>query len=203
MIAIIDYGVGNSASIKNMLKRIGVESIITNKASDLQTATKLILPGVGAFDAAMDKLEASGLIEVITEQVLSQTKPLLGICLGMQLLCRGSEEGKKKGLGYIAGDVKRFDLPEPFKVPHMGWNYVEPPSHPANRLCEELVERNRFYFVHSYYVKIDDPKLCILQCDYGGLFTAAFAHDNIYGCQFHPEKSHKYGMKLLQNFAGL
>ena len=203
MIAIIDYGVGNSASIKNMLNRIGYESIITNKASDLESANKLILPGVGAFDAAMNKLEATGLVQVMSEQVQIYKKPLLGICLGMQLLCRGSEEGQKKGLGYIAGDVKRFELPEPFKVPHMGWNYVEVPAYSTNKLCAELLDKSRFYFVHSYYVQVDDPHLCILKCDYGGAFTAAFAHDNIYGCQFHPEKSHKYGMKLLENFAGL
>ena len=203
MIAIIDYGVGNSASIKNMLNRIGCESIITNKASDLESADKLILPGVGAFDAAMNKLEATGLVQVMAEQIQTYEKPLLGICLGMQLLCRGSEEGQKKGLGYIAGDVKRFELPEPFKVPHMGWNYVEISAYPANRLCAGLLEKSRFYFVHSYYVQVDDPHLAILKCDYGVTFTAAFAHDNIYGCQFHPEKSHKYGMKLLENFAGL
>ena len=203
MIAIIDYGVGNSASIKNMLNRIGYESIITNKASDLESADKLILPGVGAFDAAMNKLEATGLVQVMAEQVQTYKKPLLGICLGMQLLCRGSEEGQKKGLGYRAGDVKRFELSEPFKVPHMGWNYVEVPAYSANKLCAELLEKSRFYFVHSYYVQVDDPNLCILKCDYGGAFTAAFAHDNIYGCQFHPEKSHKYGMKLLENFAGI
>jgi len=203
MIAIIDYGVGNSASIKNMLKRIGCQSIITNKASDLECAAKLILPGVGAFDAAMGKLQSSGLVEMLTEQVFNHKKPLLGICLGMQLLCRGSEEGDKQGLDYIQGDVKRFDLPETYKVPHMGWNHVQIPTQPSNQLCAGLGQESRFYFVHSYYVQLDDPQLCILQSDYGGQFTAAFAHNNIYGCQFHPEKSHKFGMKLLENFAGL
>ena len=203
MIAIIDYGVGNSASIQSMLKRIGEASIITNQASDLEQATKLILPGVGSFDAAMNKLKSSGLVNIIIAQAKVHKKPLLGICLGMQLLCRGSEEGGEKGLGLIKGDVKRFDLPNPYKVPHMGWTNVQIPGQPANVLCSNIETESRFYFVHSYYVQLDHRDQCILQCDYGGKFTAAFADENIYGFQFHPEKSHKFGMMILKNFAGL
>ena len=202
MIGIIDHGSSNLASVQNALEYLGHDAVICKDPDMLERFDRVILPGVGSFHLSMEHLDSTGWSTSIHDFVATG-KPFLGICLGMQLLCRGSEEGQKKGLGYISGDVKRFELPEPFKVPHMGWNYVEVLAYSTNKLCAELLDKSRFYFVHSYYVQVDDPHLCILKCDYGGAFTAAFAHDNIYGCQFHPEKSHKYGMKLLENFAGL
>lgn len=201
MITIVDYGMGNLGSVLNMLKRVGVEAEISSDAATIARAGKLLLPGVGAFDKAMARMEATGLREVLDRRVLEDGVPILGICLGMQLLTRSSEEGELKGLGWIAADTLRFPAESGIKVPHMGWNDVVP-SH-VSELTRDLPDEARFYFVHSFYVRADDRADVILQATHGIAFDAAVQHGNIYGAQFHPEKSHKFGMKLLRNFADL
>jgi glutamine amidotransferase len=201
MIAIIDFGMGNLGSIQNMLARMNFNSEITSDSERIMKATKLILPGVGAFDTAMINLEKRGLIPILNELVIEKRIPLLGICLGMQLLCQRSEEGQLKGLGWIDGDVVRFAFsPEQkLRIPHMGWNTVRLAK--DSILFKEMFPEPRFYFVHSYYVKCRNENLILAETHYGYDFTSAVMSDNIYGVQFHPEKSHKYGMRLLKNYA--
>ncbi len=201
MIAIVDYGVGNVRAVQNMLQKLGVRAQVTGDANELKEATKIILPGVGAFDTAMKELENKRLLEVLNDAVLVQQKPVLGICLGMQLLTHGSEEGKCKGFGWIAANAFRFSSDGSLKVPHMKWNYVTPVN--ASALTQGLVPESKFYFVHSYYVQVEDKAHSLLQCEYGVTFDAAIQKGNVYGVQFHPEKSHKYGMQLLSNFVAL
>lgn len=201
MITIVDYGMGNLGSIQNMFKRIGVPASITSDPAVVAQAGKVLLPGVGAFDAAMQRIDASGLREVLDRKALHERVPVLGICLGMQLLTRGSEEGQRPGLGWIGASVRRLPGGPGLKVPHMGWNVVTPTRrHP---LTDSLPDESRFYFVHSYGVFADDPADRLLKARHGIEFDAAIAHDNICGAQFHPEKSHKFGMQLLANFARL
>lgn len=201
MIAIVDYGMGNLGSIQNMFKRIGAAARVTGDPAVLADARKILLPGVGAFDSAMQRIADAGLREVLDRKALQERVPTLGICLGMQLLTRGSEEGQLPGLGWIAASTKRFPAIAGLKVPHMGWNLVTPTQ--PSPLTDGLPAESRFYFVHSYYVQVDDPADSLLRTHYGIDFDAAVAHGNIYGAQFHPEKSHKFGMKLLANFASL
>lgn len=201
MIAIVDYGMGNLGSIQNMFKRIGAAAQVTRDAAVLAGASKILLPGVGAFDSAMQRIADSGLREVLERKALHERVPTLGICLGMQLLTRGSDEGQLPGLGWIAATTRRFPSIAGLKVPHMGWNLVAPSL--PNPLTAGLPEEARFYFVHSYYVQVDDERDSVLKAHYGLTFDAAVAHGNIYGAQFHPEKSHKFGMQLLANFASL
>ncbi len=201
MITIINYGMGNLGSIKNMMKKIGVDSIITNRKDDIATADKLILPGVGAFDKAMVNLEKLGLITLLNKKVLEDKVPILGICLGMQLLAKTSEEGIKKGLGWIDGNVLKFNLDKTLKVPHMGWNRVYPKKESV--LFKNMYPEPRFYFVHTYYFKCNNKEDILATTVYGGEFVSAVNKENIFGVQFHPEKSHKFGMKLLENFAKL
>lgn len=201
MITIVDYGMGNLGSIKNMLKKVGVDSEITADPERLSRAQKLILPGVGAFDAGMARLKESGLIGVLNEKVINQKIPVLGICLGMQLMTQGSEEGKLPGLGWVQAKTSRF-VPAPgtnLKVPHMGWNVVNPCKPSA--LLKETAADQRFYFVHSYYVQCENANDTLLHAEYGHLIDAAFEVGNVIGVQFHPEKSHKFGMSILRNFA--
>ncbi|MCB0844160.1 MAG: imidazole glycerol phosphate synthase subunit HisH [Bacteroidetes bacterium] len=201
MITIIDYGLGNLASIKNMLKRIGVKSIITDDPETIAAAEKLILPGVGAFEMGMNYIREKGLLDVMNQRVLEDKIPVLGICLGMQLLSRHSEEGDAEGLGWIEGDTIKFDF-EPsknLKIPHMGWSEIS--QEHSSQLMHEMYEDPRFYFVHSYHVVCDDPEDVLLSVDYGMKVTCGVEKGNIMGVQFHPEKSHKFGMKLLSNFA--
>jgi len=201
MIVIVDYGLGNLRSIANMLKKSGSDSVISGDAEVINTASKLILPGVGAFDTAMNELETRGLIEVLNKKVLEQKCPVLGICLGMQLLTGGSEEGVKPGLGWIPGKARRFPKATELKVPHMRWNTVRPVQlHP---LLQDIDEASRFYFVHSYYVTAESESHSLLKTDYGVSFDAGIARDNIMGVQFHPERSHKFGRLLLTNFIQL
>ena len=203
MIVIIDYGMGNVGSILNMFKKLGVSNVIvSNKIEDIEKAGKLILPGVGAFDNGMKNLKQSGLIPVLNKKVLEDKVPVLGICLGMQLLCNKSEEGEEPGLGWIGADVIRFKIDDTinFKIPHMGWNYVEIKE--ENPLISKE-HKNRYYFVHSYYVKCNEEEDILARANHGFDFTCAVQHENIFGTQFHPEKSHKFGMKLLENFAQL
>lgn len=201
MIAIIDYGLGNLLSIQNMLKHIEVESIITASADEIRSAEKMILPGVGKFDEGMINLNKTGLSEIIKDEV-NAGKPLLGICLGMQLLGNRSEEGELEGLGLINFHTVKFNfgvVEGNYKVPHMGWERVTFISDCP--LTEGLDEKQRYYFVHSYHAVCDDPGTMMIKCSYGYEFAAGVRNKNIYGTQFHPEKSHKYGMKLLDNFA--
>lgn len=201
MITVVDYGMGNLGSVLNMFKRIGAEAVSTGEPEAAARATKLLLPGVGAFDNAMSRINESGLREVLDRKAMVERIPILGICLGMQLLTRSSEEGKLPGLGWISAAARRFPDSPSLKVPHMGWNAVLPAR--EDPLIDGLPEEARFYFVHSYYVLADDPGDSLLKAEHGIAFDAAIGHGNVYGAQFHPEKSHRYGMKLLQNFAAL
>jgi glutamine amidotransferase len=202
VIAIIDYGMGNVGSMANMLKKIGAEATITADPVVIASADKLILPGVGAFDHGMRELHARSLVPVIREQVVENGKKLLGVCLGMQLLTEGSDEGRCEGLGWLPGRTVRF-LPSgesgPRKVPHMGWNLAEPVR--DDPLFAGLDSDARFYFVHSYHVSCDNGSV-LATTNYGGPFVSAIRKGNIAGVQFHPEKSHRFGMQLLRNFAG-
>jgi imidazole glycerol-phosphate synthase subunit HisH len=199
VITIVDYGLGNLGSVRNMLKRIGVPAVITGDLDEIAKAEKLLLPGVGAFDNAMERIDASGLRQVLDHKAMVERIPVLGICLGMQLLTRSSEEGKRAGLGWIPGGAFRFPVEGNLKVPHMGWNVVEPVG--DSPLTRDLPEESRFYFVHSFYVKADDDRHAVLKARHGVRFDAAVQRDNVFGAQFHPEKSHRFGMKLLENFA--
>ena len=199
MIAIIDYGMGNLGSIQNMFKKIGVTSVITSDKDVILDSEKLLLPGVGSFDRAMSNLEELDLIETINVKA-DKKCPILGICLGMQLLATKSEEGKLSGLGLIPGEVKYFKLPAHYKVPHMGWNLVEYQESPLFMNFDTLDE-TRFYFVHSYYFECVNPLHAIGFTNYGVDFTSVIQKGNIFGAQFHPEKSHKFGMLMLENFS--
>ncbi|NTU89605.1 MAG: imidazole glycerol phosphate synthase subunit HisH [Actinobacteria bacterium] len=209
MIAILDYGVGNTASIKNMLKRAGErDCLITRDQEQIAAADKLILPGVGAFDEGMRSLRDTGLVELLTVSALEWKKPILGICLGMQLLGNSSEEGNSEGLGFIDMHCTRFAFDEEnsgLKIPHMGWDYVsvsKPGCCIANGISDPE-EPQRYYFVHSYHAVCSSEADVLMRCDYGYPFAAAVQKENIIGVQFHPEKSHMFGMRLLKNFVEL
>lgn len=201
MITIVNYGMGNLGSVQNMLKRIGTPCKISSDLKEIEAAEKILLPGVGAFDAAIQKIDELGLRSVLVHKALEQKVPFLGICLGMQLLTRSSEEGVLKGLDLIpAQSIKfKFDNNPSLKIPHMGWNVVK--QNNPSKLTEGFTTDYRFYFVHSYKVVCDKNENSILKTDHGGEFDSAIQKDNIYGAQFHPEKSHKYGMHLLTNFS--
>ncbi len=203
MITIVDYGMGNLGSILNMFKYIGVEARIESNTSKLKKAEKIVLPGVGAFDTAMSSINSTPeLREVLEHKALTERVPILGVCLGMQLLTRSSEEGNLPGLGWIPGDTSRFPPENNLKVPHMGWNIALPNT--PNPLTSNIDDNEpRYYFVHSYYVQVDDPKYSVMCTSYGLEFDSAIGCDNIFGVQFHPEKSHRFGMKILKNFAEL
>ena len=201
MITIINYGMGNLGSVTNMLKKIGVHCKITSDINEIEQAKKIILPGVGAFDAAVSRIDELNLRPVLTYKAKEQKIPFLGICLGMQLLTRGSEEGVIKGLNFVpAQTIKfKFEKDSDLKIPHMGWNFVK--ENTKSKLTEGFTDEYRFYFVHSYYVLCDNPENSILKTTHGVEFDSAIQHENVYGAQFHPEKSHKYGMHLLTNFS--
>jgi glutamine amidotransferase len=182
-----------------MFKRIGVQAKITSDLGEIAGANKILLPGVGAFDNAMTRINETGLKEVLDKKAKLDKVPILGICLGMQLLTRGSQEGVLSGLGWIEADTIKFPAIDGLKVPHMGWNVVNPST--QSKLTLDLPNESRFYFVHSYYVQVDKQENSILKANYGIEFDAAIQNDNIYGAQFHPEKSHKFGMQLLKNFS--
>ena len=201
MITITDYGVGNLESIKNMLKKTDNDSIISSNVQEIEAATKLILPGVGAFDTCAAKLQQSGLVQAINNKVLNDKIPILGVCVGFQLLFPESEEGSLPGLGWIEGKVvkfKRDQLPESQKIPHMGWADIKLAK--SSPLFANMNEDPRFYFVHSYYPEIINERDALLFATYGYRFVAGIERKNILGVQFHPEKSHKFGMRLLDNF---
>lgn len=203
MITIIDYGMGNTGSIVNMLKKIGVQARITADIEEIAKAQKIILPGVGHFDRAMEKISQNGLREILDQKALKEKIPFLGICLGMQILTKSSEEGQCAGLGWIPAKTVRFNFSKesPLKIPHMGWNLVQRTT--PSKLTEGSEEETRFYFVHSYCVKVEEEANSILKTEYGVKFDSAIQNGNIYGVQFHPEKSHRFGMRLLNNFAKL
>lgn len=200
MITIIDYKTGNLGSIQNILKRIGEVSVVTSDKDEIARATKLILPGVGAFDTGMRNLTGLNLIDILNKKVIEEKIPVLGICLGMQLLSKGSEEGSLPGLGWIDASTVRFKFEDSteYKIPHMGWNFIR--QHKTGRLFDNMYPDSRFYFVHSYFFSANDPEDVLTSTTYEIEFTSAIERGNILGVQFHPEKSHKFGMKLLKNF---
>jgi len=203
MITVIDYGMGNVGSVQNMLRRVGAASVLSSCPDEVRKATRLILPGVGSFDAGMHALGERGLIGPIREAVLNRGAAILGICLGMQLLSRGSEEGFTEGLALHKSSTVRIPQLAPdgrqLRVPHMGWNEVVATR--KHSLLNGLPTDSRFYFVHSYHVVCDDPADVLLSVNYGHQLTASFAADTVFGVQFHPEKSHKFGMTILKNYA--
>jgi len=201
MITIIDYNMGNFAAIKNMLKKLGHDAIVTSDAEVLRESSKIILPGVGSFDYGMENLDKLGLIEVLYQKVIKEKTPILGVCLGMQLLTKSSEEGLKPGLGYIDAKTVKFKFNETsnFKIPNMGWNSIK--LYQRNSILDSEYESQRFYFVHSYYISCNEKKDILASSIYGIEFVSAFQHENILGVQFHPEKSHKYGLEVLDKFA--
>ena len=202
MIAIVDYGVGNLTSVKRMLERSGIASEISRSPEFISKAEKVILPGVGSFDYGVEMLERAGLLDVLNEHAVSNKKPLLGICLGMQLLFSESDEGSRKGLGLLEGKVIHFDrnkLHAGLKTPHMGWANVM--AKKTGNLLKDLEHDARFYFVHSYHLSDVSENDVLLTATYGYEFVCGVEHENIFGVQFHPEKSHRFGMQLLKNFA--
>ena len=204
MIVIVDCGMGNLGSIVNMLKKIGTQAQVSSDAAEIEQAESLILPGVGAFDTGMARLQELGLLHVLSHKAFDDKIPILGVCLGMQLLTRRSEEGRLPGLSWIDGETIRFQLDlsqSNLKIPHMGWNSVT--IHREGSLFKGMDREARFYFVHSYHVICNDWQDILTTTDYGCSFVSAVQRGNIMGAQFHPEKSHKFGMKLLKNFVEL
>lgn len=201
VIGIIDSGVGNTGSIANMIARIGGRSVLVYDEKSLLAADKLILPGVGSFKNGMDRLARNGLIDPLKVFVQQSKRPLLGICLGMQMLTFGSEEGEGLGLGFIEGKAIHFPRNEiELKVPHMGWNTITVTK--QNSLLNISQPKDqRFYFAHSFFVECHDEADIIARSEYGLSFVSAFQRENVYGVQFHPEKSHRYGMELIKKFS--
>lgn len=201
MILIFDYGVGNLTSISNMLNKIGEKSIISNRKDDVIEADKIILPGVGSFEYGMNKLKATDSFSTLNDEVLRNKKPVLGICLGAQLLFERSQEGNSpRGLGWIKGEIVKFDtslFSSGEKVPHMGWGFIKVMK--SSRLLDGM-DKSRFYFVHSYHMIVSNKEDALLESYYGYSFTSAVERENIVGVQFHPEKSHKFGLQLYSNF---
>ncbi len=198
-VSVIDYGCGNLASVINMIQHVGGEAQVVNSPAQLAEASKLVLPGVGAFDHSMNNLRDGGWVAPLEQAVFERRVPIMGICLGMQLLTHGSEEGQTPGLGWIDAYVRRFRVAQAgLKVPHMGWSEVLQMR--SDPLLPHSAAKPRFYFVHSYRVECNDPNDVLLQCEYGEIFVAAFHRANIWGFQFHPEKSHRFGMELFRRF---
>ncbi|PWT99998.1 MAG: imidazole glycerol phosphate synthase subunit HisH [Bacteroidetes bacterium] len=202
MIVIVDYGVGNLNSIRNMLKKAGVSAVISGDRKQVADASKLLLPGMGNFDNCMQKLNDSGLMETINEKVFNEKVPILGICVGLQMMMENSEEGQLPGLGWINGRTIRFKkelVEKGLKVPNMGWREIKVDK--PSRLMTGMDSDSRFYFAHSYHVSPNDRTDILIEANYGYDFTAGIEHENIIGVQFHPEKSHRFGYNLLRNFA--
>ena len=202
MITIVDYGLGNIRAFANVYERLNIKTKIAQSAVDLHGAAKIILPGVGSFDYAMTLLNNSGMRDELDIQVLVKKTPVLGVCLGMQIMSKSSGEGKLHGLGWIDGEVKLFDvnkIKSKTRYPHMGWNTIQPIK--SNSLLSGFNGDSRFYFLHSYYFECNNTNDVISTTEYGITYTSALNKNNIFGIQFHPEKSHSNGIKLLKNFA--
>ena len=202
MITILDFGIGNLGSILNMLKMLKIKVKISSNVADVESADKLILPGVGAFDNGMRALSDSGLFPILNKKVVEEKTPILGICLGMQMIAKKSEEGNLPGLGWVDAEVVRFRFEgdaNSLRIPHMGWNTVKIHGEPS--IFKDMDEEPRFYFVHSYHLVCKDQKDVLATTNYGYDFASSVRKGNIYGTQFHPEKSHKFGMRLLKNFS--
>lgn len=199
-VSLLSYGVGNLGSVRNMFKRLGVATQDITAPEQVRDAPRVLLPGVGSFDHGMGELVRGGWTDAIRDHVKTG-RPLLGICLGMQLLLDSSEEGQLAGFGFVPGRVLRFPSGTRLRVPHMGWNHAAPTK--SNPLFEELDEDARFYFVHSYYAAADNDAHVLAKTEYGTRFASAVVNGNVYGTQFHPEKSHRFGMRLLENFSRL
>jgi len=199
-IAVIDYGLGNSGSVLNMLRHLGIRAVLTGDLPTIDSAKRLIIPGVGSYDAALRKIRSMQLHDLLMKKAMIQQIPVLGICLGMQLLSESSDEGDSNGFGWFKAKTRKLAFPDnpSLKVPHMGWNRIHPSAyHPV---INGIGEEDRFYFVHSYFVEIDEPDLCVAKTEYHIRFNSVIASGNLIGCQFHPEKSHRSGMRFLQNF---
>lgn len=204
MITIIDYGTGNLRSVQNMLRNLGVDSLITGKPDDIEAASKIILPGVGHFDFGMINLAKRKLVDVLNFKVLEQHTPTLGICLGAQLLTRGSDEGDQPGLGWIDADTVAFDsskMDDALRVPHMGW--ADTSFKQGHQLFKGVEDLPRFYYVHSFHINCDNKNDELCHAVHGYRFVAGVARHNVMGVQFHPEKSHRFGKTILRNFARL
>ena len=202
MIGIIDYGLGNIHAIVNIYKKLNLDAMPVKNPDELRAADKLILPGVGSFDWAMKRLNESGMRETLDELVTQSGKPILGICVGLQMMAHRSDEGKLPGLGWLNGEVRRFDdskLPDMMRLPHMGWNDVIPKKNVG--LFASLEDPIRYYFLHSYYFAAANDADVLATADYNGVFACSVGRGNAYGVQFHPEKSHSWGVQLLKNFA--
>lgn len=200
-VSIVNYGLGNIGSVRNMFKRLGVETRTIETADEVRSSDRVLLPGVGSFDNAVTKLQDRGLDDALRD-FAGAGRPLFGICLGMQLLLDRSEEGTLPGLGLIPGHSERFRESPGVRIPHMGWNIVAP-QRADDGLVAELPEESRFYFVHSYRVVPDSPEAILGMTEYGGRFASMIRTDNVMGAQYHPEKSHAFGMRVLRNFSEL
>ena len=202
-IVIVDYGTGNLNSIRRTLDRVGARSVASSDVAEIRRADKLILPGVGHFGNAMLRLAELGLLDALNDAVISKRKPVLGICLGMELMATSSEEGNAVGLGWLDAQAVRLNVPieSRYKVPHMGWNKLEPKK--ASVLTSDIDESSEFYFAHSYHLKLNAPSDLLTETTYAVDFPSAVEKDNIFGVQFHPEKSHDAGARLLKNFADI
>jgi glutamine amidotransferase len=204
MITIIDYGLGNIRAFLNVYERLSIPVKVARVPQEVENATKIILPGVGSFDYAMRQLSRSGMREVLEKRVLDNKTPMMGICVGMQMLAHSSEEGTEPGLGWIKGNVCKFDpylIPFKSRLPHMGWNTIVPKENV--NLFNGIENHARFYFLHSYYFECAEKSQVISKTDYGISFASAINKENVFGIQFHPEKSHHNGIRLLDNFAKL
>lgn len=203
MITLVNYGLGNISAFANVYKRLNIPVRIATTADELAGAERIVLPGVGAFDHAMEQLDASGMREALDRKVVGEQTPVLGVCVGMQMMAVGSEEGSREGLGWVKAQVRRFKAEQgsngPLRLPHMGWNDVRPAA--DQPLFAGLEEGARFYFLHSYYVECEAASDVSAMADYGGEFGCAVRSGNVHGVQFHPEKSHRFGVALLKNFA--
>lgn len=197
MIVVIDYGMGNLGSIANMIKKVGYKCVITSDLKEIKKASKLILPGVGSFDNGIKNLAELGMVEVLNQKVLVEKTPILGICLGMQLMTKSSEEGTLAGLGWVDAQTRKF-VSDTLKIPHMGWNIIKHKK--ESKLFDECESEKRFYFVHSYCVSCNQKVDILTNTNYIQDFVSSFEKENIVGVQFHPEKSHKFGMSLIKNF---
>ncbi len=202
MIVVVDYGLGNIGAIVNILDYLGYSAVVSHDTNEIRNASHIILPGVGSFDRGMQGLKKLNLVRPLTEAVLDRKIPLLGVCLGMQLLGESSEEGEEAGLGWISARSKRIPqlAQSKLKIPHIGWTDVKRKN--DSLLLQSGVDERRFYFVHSYYMDCSNSQDIAATCHYGSEFCCAVSRENIHGVQFHPEKSHRYGMELFRRFLG-